>query len=134
MPAARKGQSAREQKKNEQNADKVTAGLSLVLDEAMETELAYVMNQLRQKPGIMYTLAALLKSDSLQALLDGKTTKALSSAAPAVKILALRKTSKRFKHISDQPAVVTDVLKALEPGWFHADGERIHARRVASVS
>ena len=129
--------SAREQKKNDKDADAVTAGFQLVLDEAMETELAYVTNQLRQKPAIMYTLASLLKSDSLQALLDGKTTKALTSAVPVAKIVAIRKASKKFKHLSDQPTVLTDILKTLEPGWFTtgAQGaEHIHTRTLTSVS
>ena len=120
--------SARELKKHEQNADKVTSGLALVLDEAMETELAYVMSQLRQKPGVMYTLAALLKSDSLQALLDGKTTKALTNVAPVVKVMALRKSSKKYKHLSDQPAVLTEILKTLEPGWYSHEGERAQSQ------
>ena len=135
MPAAKA--SARQQKQHEKDADKVTTGLKLVLDEAMETELAYVTHQLREKPAIMYTLASLLKSDSLQALLDGKTTKALttSAAAASIKILAIRKSSKKFKHLSDQPAILTDILKTLEPGWYSARGaEHIHARTVASVS
>ena len=126
--------SAREQKKTEKDADAVTTGFALVMDEAVETELAYVTNQLRQKPGITHTLAALLKSNSLQALLDGNTTKALSASKPGVKVMTLRKTSKRFKHLAEQPAVITDLLQTLEPGWYTGDGaERIDTRTVTSV-
>ena len=65
--------SVREQKKIEVAATQAIDAVANVVDIAIEKEIEYVVGKLRDSRTPLFTVSSLMKSDSLQALLDGRT-------------------------------------------------------------
>ena len=64
--------SVREQKKIEEAATQAVNAVANVVDVAVEKEIEYVAGKFRENRELLFTVSSLLKSDSLQALLDGR--------------------------------------------------------------
>ena len=115
--------SQREQKKIEAAATSAINAVGLVVDVAIEKEIEYVTGKLRDNRELLFTVSSLLKSDSLQALLDGRTKELRtddteeSPGKPGRK-LTLRKTVRRWKHLDKQPRIQIEIIKSLEPRFI----------------
>ena len=118
--------SRREQKKIEEAATQAVNAVANVVDVAVEKEIEYVAGKFRQNRELLFTVSSLLKSDSLQALLDGramqlkKETEGGEAETPTKpgRQLTLRRTTKKWKHLEKQVKVQRAILKALEPSLF----------------
>ena len=118
--------SRREQKKIEEAATQAVNAVANVVDVAVEKEIEYVAGKFRENRELLFTVSSLLKSDSLQALLDGRAmqlkreTEGGEAEAPTKpgRQLTLRRTTKKWKHLEKQVKVQRAILKALEPSLF----------------
>ena len=104
-----------EAKKAEKEADQVVAAFSQALDSAFEAEVEYIVGALRQNRDLTHCLSGMLKSDALQALLDGRLragqldTSSGAQPQPNARgpgITKLRSATIRFEHLKTQPTVV----------------------------
>ena len=118
--------SRREQKKIEEAATQAVNAVANVVDVAVEKEIEYVAGKFRQNRELLFTVSSLLKSDSLQALLDGRGMQLQKETESGVahtptkpgRQLTLRRTTKKWKHLEKQVKVQRAILKALEPSLF----------------
>ena len=134
MPANAQRTTAIVGAKAERDAAKTTnlmlEGFAGAMDAALEAEIECVVQKFRQTPALLYSVAGLMKNDSLTALLDGRGHNIMKESANAplpIKVVKLRRTARKWKHLKEQPAVATKILEALEPDWFvagayHASG------------
>ena len=118
--------SRREQKKIEEAATQAVNAVANVVDVAVEKEIEYVAGKFRENRELLFTVSSLLKSDSLQALLDGRAMQLKKEAESGEaetpskpgRQLTLRRTTKKWKHLEKQVKVQRAILKALEPSLF----------------
>ena len=123
-------------KKAETAADQVIAAFSQALDTAFETEIEYIIEQLRKNRDLTHCLSGMLKADTLQALLDGRLCmeQGPPSGAQPEKgrhITRLGTTTLRSEHLKSQPSVVLRILRRLLPNHF-PEGARVD--RIASLA
>ena len=119
--------SVREQKKIEEAATQAVNAVANVVDVAVEKEIEYVAGKFRENRELLFAVSSsLLKSDSLQALLDGRAMQLKREAEGGEaetprkpgRQLTLRRTTKKWKHLEKQVKVQRAILKALEPSLF----------------
>ena len=78
----------------------------------MELEVAYTAEQLHTNPALACTLASMLRSKSLESLLQGQRSATLVRAR-------LGSRCKRWKHL--RVSLQKELLSSLEPGIFTED-------------
>jgi len=109
----------RDQKKIEAEVAALSKAVGSVLDIAQETEIEYVTGKLRADPQLLHRISSLIKNDALRAVLDGSLQTAGAASptgggSPAGgKTLSLRRSAKKWKHLLQQPAIITAILKRL---------------------
>ena len=120
--------SSRDQKAMAAQVNQVVDSFSAAIDSAFEAELDYIKEELRNNKPMAYTLSGLLKNKSLAALLDG-TARAEADAALSQgklaspggqKLMKLRQSVTKWKHLAHQPEAMMKVLHAIEPTIFGA--------------
>lgn len=92
---------------------------------SVDQELAYVGEELRKNPQLLFAVSGLMKSQSLQALLDGRAMNLkeqqdedAEELRRQAKLLKLRRSAVKWGHLKHQPAIVEGLLKVLAPAWF----------------
>ncbi len=99
----------------------VTDAFNAAVDEAFESELAYITAKLRENRSLAYTLSGLMKNESLTALLDGRMRQVAALSQDKRKctpVVKLRAHSKRFLQLASQPTVPLQILRTLLPNTF----------------
>jgi len=119
----------RAQKAVDSATDNLVQAVGMACDIALEAEIEFVTNAFRKDPATLHTVSALLKNDSLKAILDGRMHAAQreqesSPAAPSQRVVKFKKCLKRWKHLDQQLVVVVMALRKMEPLWFEGPGMR----------
>jgi hypothetical protein len=109
--ASSKGQKKVGQKRS-RDVEKELDAMSCLAQEALDAELQYIQEQLRQNAPLAYTLASLMREDKLAGILQRRSK---IEAGPVVR--KLKPGLKKWRALP--PAWVKVVLTALEPDIFH---------------
>ena len=102
----------------DQQADAVVGAFAAAKEAAVEAELEYVIGHLRSNSQLLFNLSALMKSDALKALLEGRyaadeTAKSAEDSDKPKACRKLRASTKRWRHLATQPHIVIDLAVSL---------------------